>query len=1642
LVTLLLILASLWLLAQTINQKSVIYGLLLALVLWVLVKTANLRSFLICLVGLICISLTINTGLVQNWLIGRVTAKLSRDLHTQIDIRHVDFSLFNKMRLEGVLAKDLHKDTLLYAGEVGLRVTDWFFFKDTVVLQYLNLKDATIRFDRKDSIWNYQFLIDYFGGSSNPDKKSALDLLLTKAELSNVSILQRDEWKGEDLSLHIKSMSLDAEIVDFSKKLAVIRNWEFIEPQFSISSYTGNRPASDTTVDAPVVNDPMHLRWNPAGWHVSIDHGRIENGWFKNNKLTDSVWSEHFDGNHIYFYAVNWDFRHTKLIRDTLTAQMNLDTKERCGLVVQKFSAQIKLYPEAMEFANMDLRTEKSRLKSFYAMRFRSFDDMSHYINKVQMEGDFTGAEVDSDDIAFFAPALASWKRKFRITGHIKGPVRDLAGRNLLINAGQNTLLNGDIHLKGLPDIEQTYIEFRSRNFKTTYQDVTTFFPGLKKLQAPRIDRIQQLRFTGDFIGSLRNFVTSGTIETNLGTLNCNLTMKLPVGRPSTYSGTLSTDNFDLGQFTDASQLGKISFQGKVNGQGLSSKTLSATLDGTVQKIEFNDYTYQNIEVNGTVAQNKFNGRLVSADSNLTAQLDGLIDFSQLQPKFDFTAEVATCNLQQLHFSPQDIRFNGKVRFDFIGDDIDNFLGTARIYDASIRKKGKRISFDSLTLSSSFIDSNKTITVISNEFDGALVGSFSIKELPAAFQTFLNRYYPSYVSPGKNVASNQNFSFVITTKNIDEYLDMFDNRLKGFNFSSLTGRIDSKANLLDLNAEIPQFNYKSIAFYNVLLNCRGNMDSLGINAKVADIYVNDSLHFPSTRVQLTSFNDLSKIQIRTSANQTLNAANISAQVQTLANGIHIRFSPSSFDINSKTWVIDKDGQLAFDKNVVTASDLRISTGEQQILISTLPSSQGSYNDIFFDLKKINIGDFSPFVVKDYRLEGLLSGQLVLGDPFGKPDLKFNGESTLFRLDNDSIGRLSLVADYSKSDGLVNASVHSDNKDFHFDLRGIFSTADSSTVTPINITSDLVDTRIDLLQKYLGSIFTNVDGKATGKLQVVGQGSALKYLGDIELKNGSLKVLYTQCVYKIPEATVHFRDGYIDFGSVEITDTLGNRARLVRGKLWHESFKNLRYDFALTTKRLLMLNTKFSDNNLFYGTVIGKADSVTLRGPQQDLQLYVKGEPADSSNLYLPTTTSRESAAANFIVWKVYGQTMQAQYLHNDDDNFNVTLEINANNYANVWVIIDPLTKDIIKANGHGVLKIKVGTNENMDIRGTYEIDRGNYNFTFQTFIHKPFVFKEGAGNFIRWTGDPYNADINIQAIYEAENVQFSDLGSQFLLMSKGSGDQSTSFHGPVWVVATLSNKLMRPDISFQIELPPNSQLKNDQYVALMLQQIQNDPNELNKQVAYLIVFNSFGPLTTATSQVLSPNEAVGGIVYSSISAAISGYLSQEASSAFQKIFKDKSIQVNLNTAFYNVYDTYGAPVNNTSIYDRTNVNLSVMKSFLNERLTFSVGSALDFGLTTAQVQASSVQFLPNISADWKVTPNGRVVLSFFYRDSYNYLAVANHTQNSSGTSISYRRDFDRIDELFKGKKKDKSKKPKPKVVPAEPSKEVTQTNSQ
>ncbi|HEY4873933.1 MAG TPA: hypothetical protein VIH86_00035, partial [Puia sp.] len=564
--TLLFFLAALWLLAQTINQRSFVYALLFIAAAFLLVKVITKRSAITLVLLLISFWFLIQTSPVQTWLLSKVTNEFSKQLHTTVSIRHVDFALFDKAILEDVLIEDQHKDTILYAANVKVLITDWFFLKDSAQINYIGLTNATVKLQRNDSVWNYQFIIDHFSSAKKDSGSKGIALNLKKIDIDNIHVLKKDAWRGEDMNLNLRSLQMEADEMNLSKKIARINLLEFSQPEFSMTNYVGNRKTPPDTA-LMIKNDPLHLRLNPNNWNIAAKSIVINNGFYKDDKLDGGTPDSYFDGHHIFFNTINIDAKNVRLNKDTITANLAMSTKERSGIEVKSLTSNIKFYPEAMEFAKMDLQTNTSRLRNYFAMHFRTIDDMSDFLTKIKMEGNFTNADITSNDIAFFAPELKNWKKDIHITGSIKGTVSDLTAKNIIMTAGKNSLLNGNIHITGLPDIDKTQIDFKSNDLRTTYGDIVTFVPSLKNVGQPRIDQIEYLRFIGSFKGSFKDFVTNGTIETNLGTIVSNVNMKLNKNKPSVYSGTISTDSFNLGKFLDNDQLGKISFSGKINGE-------------------------------------------------------------------------------------------------------------------------------------------------------------------------------------------------------------------------------------------------------------------------------------------------------------------------------------------------------------------------------------------------------------------------------------------------------------------------------------------------------------------------------------------------------------------------------------------------------------------------------------------------------------------------------------------------------------------------------------------------------------------------------------------------------------------------------------------------------------------------------------------------------------------------------------------------------------------------------------------------------------------------------------------------------------------------------------------------------------------
>jgi len=339
-----------------------------------------------------------------------------------------------------------------------------------------------------------------------------------------------------------------------------------------------------------------------------------------------------------------------------------------------------------------------------------------------------------------------------------------------------------------------------------------------------------------------------------------------------------------------------------------------------------------------------------------------------------------------------------------------------------------------------------------------------------------------------------------------------------------------------------------------------------------------------------------------------------------------------------------------------------------------------------------------------------------------------------------------------------------------------------------------------------------------------------------------------------------------------------------------------------------------------------------------------------------------------------------------------------------------LTGDIIRGRGTGNLRISSGSNEPLTINGRYEIEEGSYLFTFQSFFKKPFVIKPSANNYIEWTGDPYGAMVHFDAVYTAEKVSFAPLAATNAGLFSSN---YANYREDVNVVATLTGELFRPTFNFRLEFPPNSQIANDASVAFGLQQIEKNQNELNKQVTYLIVFNSFAPYENTQA---AAGTALNEFAYNTISGLFFGEVNKRLNQLLSRILRNNDLTFNFTGSLYNrnlVNTSRGFNIN------QSNFAFSVGVPIFSERFIVTFGSTFDVPLQADIEQ--TIQFLPDVTAQWLINQSGSIRATFFYRQNLDFISGAGTgtglVTTRTGTNLSYRKEFDHI-----GKKRGKQKK--------------------
>jgi len=1576
-------------------------NILLLVIFWVFIAwliifpKGFLRFFIGVLALILLIWLLVQTSPVQNFISRKVAAKLSTDLRTTVKIGHVDFSLFDKMDLNNTLILDQHKDTLLKAGALKLRITDWFFFKQNIELKYIGLEDAVIRQQRIDSIWNYQFLIDHFS-SPNKAKKQSKNIVLKiqKVDLKNITYIKDDYWVGQRAVIKAGSVLIDADNIDISQNIILINSIDMDKAYYNVENFDGKKPV----LPEAATSTASTLRFNPSNLHIRITTINIKDGFFGTGLRNEKPVAGVFDGKKIEASKINGTITNFNFIKDTISASVNLSATERSGFKLRKLQADYKLTPQKMEFSKLLIKTNKSTLADYFVMQYRDFNaGMRNYVDSVVMKINLKNSFVTSADIAFFAPGISKWNQQFLLNGYFNGTVSDFDIKNAFIRNASNTYVSGNLHIKDITNAKKFRVTLDNANVQTNTKELAFVLPALNKIKSPDLAALGNVHFTGNFSGSVADVKAKGVLASALGGIYTDIALTFPAKAEPTYKGAIQTKQFNLGKFLSIPSLGNVSFNGKVEGSSFNLEKLATKINGSFSSLTFKDYVYSNLTFNGEIKHKNFEGDFKANDTNFNFTSKIMINLADSVPSFNVFGDLVNANLRALNLAKDSVVVTGTFDMDFRGRNIDDFTGYVKMLNASVTHNNQTLVFDSLTLSAG-LDSNnlKKLTLESNQFVVSVEGRYNILQLPQSFQLFLNHYYPSVINPPKTGLTNQDFTVTIRTADFESYARLIDSNLRGFNNVLLAGKISTeKGNSFKLEINVPYAAYKKMSLVEANISGDGNEDSLLLTGDIGRFYISDSTYFPNSGISIHSSNDVSHVLITTSANTTLNEAKLDADVHTFKDGVSITFHPSSFTLNTKTWNLQNQGEVVIRNHFSSAKNMKFTQGFQEISIESVEEG-GTSNALTVKLKDVDIGDILPLFIVRPKMEGVANGNVYLRDIYTNLDADAQLQVSQFRLNNDSIGVADLSAKYNKEDGRVLFKAKADNEDFVLDGDGFYNLKDSLN-TPLHTTLRLKHAKVGILNTFLGTLFDDITGFGTGTIHLNGSLKNLHLTGNTHLDSGALTVKYTQVRYKIPAADFVFYNDRLDFGTFTITDKFGNTAK-ASGMLYENAFQNNRYDFNISTNKLLLVDTKAKDNPLFYGTIIGKAN-LSLSGPQSNMRMSISGEPADASTFYIQTNTSKKSADADFIIFKQYGKQLQVD-TSAAITNLNINLDLIANNKITVSVILDELTGDIIQATGNGRLLINVPAAGDISMKGRYNIEQGNYNFNFQSLVKKPFELLPDQNSFIEWNGDPFNANINITARYVAKDVSVSDLANA----SNITLDQNVqAYRGDVYVIASLVGKLSQPQINFSLDFPEGSVLRSNDNFNRLLAKMESDENEMLKQVTWLIVFDSFSPYGELSgSQAIVQSASIN-----TISQKIAGVLNNAVSDLLYKLTGDKSLHFDVGAKTYSSYSVNGT---SGSTLDRTAVELKLNKSLFNNKVIVTFGGDLDFNVSGAAAATSNnLQWLPDISVQIVLTKDRKLRAIVFNHSSLgasNTGTIGRVTRQ--GVSISYTKDFDRL----------------------------------
>ena len=1578
---------------------------------------------------------------VQNYLLTKVTSYLSEELDTKVEIDRVDYSLFDKLVLEGFYVEDHAGDTLLYSRELkaSFDLNLIKLIRKDYDIKDVYLNDARLKIFR-DSAQQYNNLSLLLNKFSNEEKVTSNKkgrptfLSVENIYLDKINFIQDDRVKGMEMIAFLEKGSIDVKNLDLASKIIEIEGIDLKKPNFSMIEKQGfpYSPPKETASVATSDSAPKQAEEGSQDFQFSINNFSLSDGRFKRQNLKKVNTQEEMEGqvdfNNLTLTDIQMDVSDLILKDGAVEASVNhLSADEKSGFVLSQLSVKnAKVSDRKIALYGMDLKTPYSHLHDTLVFSFRSLDDFKEFPDKVLIQTKFNDSQVALRDIMAFAKNLKNndffaqnADQVVEIDGDLQGRINTLKGKNLTIKLGNTTRIEGDFSSRNLTKKTEAFLDFKLKNLESDMETLRLLIPGFNPPE--NFDKVGKFNFNGNFLGFFIDFVADGNLQTELGAANTDMRMNLRKGRElAEYSGNLSLIDFDLGAWTGNKELGRVNLNTSVeNGQGLVLETINAEIGGTISSISFKGYNYENIKLDGDLKNQFFDGKLTIRDENIDLNFDGAVDLTDSIPQFDFSAQVAKLDIKKLNLSSQDLVLYGDTKIEMNGSSLSNIQGDLVLRDFSILKNGvDSFHLDSLTVFTElFPQGRRSFSIASDILDLELDGRFEIDQVPNALLGYVHSNYSDLaerfkIKGGDKEIEDTNFKFDLALRNSLNWTKLIDPKLDTLENITASGYFDNVRDSIFLELSVPKFRYDKLVFDDVLFDLDGKKSFSDIHFEIYHSDINGQNFEPIELTGELSGDTLFFEAVSTNFTSVLDDLKLNGQIFPLPEeNYQISFFPSNLVVVKQNWAIEEDNYIRFGKNFIETNNFELESGEKRISINSIDQKGLSLGLENISLSLID--DWWDFDKMDFSQT--IDIELSAGDIFKQKDFNLTALADTFEVNGDDWGQLSLTASLDELTASTDVYMSITKGDEQLILNGDLSPFKKEGRTfenDFNFKTSIQNYPLSIAEYFISNIISQTVGSFDSRVALNGKFKKPNINGNIRIYDASLRINYTNTRYDIPDSYTTINNKIFDVSGNYLVDSLGNRA-LLSGGFLHDHLKDWRIGASIASDKFLFLNTTKEDNPIYYGTGIGSG-SVSFDGPFKQIDIDIQATTGNGTTVVIPVTGASNAGEVKYIEYieeeKI--EESAADRRRSELRGVAVTMNIDMTEEALAKLVFDEKAGDIMEGRGNGNITFSVDRLGKISMYGDYEIVQGEYLFTLLNVVNKPFVVKEGGK--IRWDGDPYNAIIDIEAEYSGLNTSLTNFISEYINgADPGELGREARKSQSVLLKMFLNGQLQQPEINFDISFPDlQGQLQNVADTKLRI--IRQDQGELNRQVFGLLVIGSFLP-SGNSSGLAGRGDLIGRNTLSELlSNQLSIHLTQLLSEVYTDVGFISGVDFNIN---YNVYDNESQDLGNLSRSTGRALELRHSLDLFDDRLSVEVGGNIDWGSSNLVGNSNSAFLAGDVVIEYAITRDRRFkVRAYQLTDA----AIVGGRRNKRGFGLSWRREFDKINigEFFSKMKKD------------------------